>query len=90
MLSQRSPIGLTSINRRASPATTPITSSLLPLPPSPFLASLRPRFVSYGREYQPSTIKRKRRHGFLKRLRTLGGRMILKRRMLKGRKNLSY
>ena len=46
--------------------------------------------AQYGSEYQPSVLKRKRMFGFLRRLRTVGGRKILKRRMLKGRKNLSW
>lgn len=33
---------------------------------------------------------RKRRHGYLARLRSKSGRRILKRRMVKGRKNLSH
>lgn len=37
------------------------------------------------REYQPSVIIRKRRHGFLARLRSKGGQRVLARRRLKGR-----
>jgi large subunit ribosomal protein L34 len=48
------------------------------------------RSVTYGQEYQPSNLKKKRKFGFLQRLKTWGGRNILKRRMLKGRKYLSY
>jgi len=40
--------------------------------------------------YDPSNVVRKRRHGFLARLRSRTGRKILKRRMLKGRSTLSY
>ncbi|KAI8837031.1 ribosomal protein L34-domain-containing protein [Chytridium lagenaria] len=57
--------------------------------PSPFTSPFFPRFGSYGAEYQPSMLKRKRTYGFLRRLRTLGGRKILARRMLKGRATLS-
>lgn len=46
-------------------------------------------FEAPKREYQPSTLKRKRKHGFLSRIRTTKGRKILKRRWLRGRRTLS-
>ncbi len=41
------------------------------------------------RTWNPKKKKRMRKHGFLKRLMSLGGKAILKRRRAKGRKSLA-
>ncbi|XP_029929668.1 large ribosomal subunit protein bL34m [Myripristis murdjan] len=43
-----------------------------------------------GTEYQPKNIKRKRTHGWIKRISTQGGIEVILRRMLKGRKSLTH
>lgn len=48
------------------------------------------RTVKRGTEYQPSNIKRKRTHGWIKRISTPGGIEVILRRMLKGRKSLTH
>lgn len=41
------------------------------------------------RTFQPKKRQRAKEHGFMKRMSTAGGRKVLKRRRLKGRKVLS-
>ena len=45
---------------------------------------------TFGVEYQPSQRKRKRKHGFLSRKKSLHGRKTLARRLAKGRRYLSH
>ena len=68
-------------------ATSTATHSLS----SPILTCLQQtRYKARGTEYQPSQRKRKRKHGFLARKRSAGGRRILSRRLAKGRTFLSH
>ncbi|EDO18212.1 hypothetical protein Kpol_543p42 [Vanderwaltozyma polyspora DSM 70294] len=54
------------------------------------LLGLQRRWKSRGNTYQPSTLKRKRKFGFLARARSRSGSKILERRKAKGRWYLSH
>ena len=71
-------------------ATTP-DDGAAPLadPVAPGVAGRGAPLQAVKRTFQPSTVRRKRQHGFLVRKRSKDGRDIMKRRFLKGRKRLS-
>lgn len=53
------------------------------------LAVLNEAILYIKRQYQPSSLRRKRKLGFLRKVRSRNGRKILQRRRAKGRKNLT-
>ncbi|XP_077633356.1 large ribosomal subunit protein bL34m isoform X1 [Crocuta crocuta] len=54
------------------------------------VATQQNRGKARGNEYQPSNIKRKHKHGWIRRLSTPAGVQVILRRLHKGRKSLSH
>uniref|UniRef100_A0A7M4DXC3 Large ribosomal subunit protein bL34m n=1 Tax=Crocodylus porosus TaxID=8502 RepID=A0A7M4DXC3_CROPO len=78
------------------PADTPQLGGALPgscwagSPLAPGWGRPPARTKARGNEYQPKNLKRKRTHGWIKRIREASGIRVILRRMLKGRKSLSH
>ena len=88
-------VGLAVNTFRSTLFSTSFSSSRISLNNVPatgvnLLELIQIRGAKYGMEYQPNNLKRKRKHGYLKRIRTPSGRKILERRKAKGRKWLSH
>ncbi|GAA5965967.1 hypothetical protein JCM3765_004137 [Sporobolomyces pararoseus] len=83
---------LSSLRPSLSPASATSSSSpiLSLLSQQTAQGDQQKRFAVYGAEYQPSQVRRKRKHGFLVRKRSKNGRKTLMRRWAKGRKFLSH
>ncbi|NXB29030.1 RM34 protein, partial [Eulacestoma nigropectus] len=58
--------------------------------PLPAWACQQSRGKSRGNEYRPNNWKRKRTHGWIRRISAAGGIAVILRRLLKGRKSLSH
>ncbi|KAM6231869.1 large ribosomal subunit protein bL34m [Spheniscus humboldti] len=58
--------------------------------PAPSWNRQQIRTKARGNEYQPNNRKRKRTHGWIKRISTPAGIAVILRRMLKGRRSLSH
>ncbi|NWT91013.1 RM34 protein, partial [Lanius ludovicianus] len=56
----------------------------------PAWAFQQTRGKARGNEYQPNNWKRKKTHGWIRRIRTPGGIAVILRRLLKGRRSLSH
>ncbi len=93
---------LTALRQNVPTPTTTSTPSVLPSPTwsstssvqiqsvLPLFGGIMQRRWSRGNTYQPSTLKRKRKFGFLARMRSRTGRKIVARRKHKGRWFLTH
>ncbi|KAL8281245.1 hypothetical protein RQP46_006279 [Phenoliferia psychrophenolica] len=85
------PSVLSSLHRPSlAHSLTPFTPAHPFAAPSLLHAPEQKRHTTYGAEYQPSQVRRKRKHGFLRRKRSRNGRKTLEARWAKGRKYLSH
>lgn len=94
-----SPIfGQNMVGPTTAASVTTIQKSIFNLSPNTLKSMLSIRLFGtslhdcqrYGMEYQPNNLQRKRKHGYLKRMKTAGGREVIRRRKAKGRKHLSH
>ncbi|EGW31930.1 uncharacterized protein SPAPADRAFT_139312 [Spathaspora passalidarum NRRL Y-27907] len=90
-------LGGSRIAIQTQPTTTLLSSSVLstttPSIQSPLqsvIGLMQRRFKSLGNTYQPSTLRRKRKFGFLARLRDRNGKKVLAKRKSKGRWLLTH
>ncbi|KAK9462721.1 mitochondrial 54S ribosomal protein bL34m [Lipomyces oligophaga] len=83
------PASESSLSSTGSLSGSLLGSSISPVP-FMFPQTIQRRWKARGNTYQPNSLKRKRRFGFLARLRSKTGRKILKRRTLKGRWYLTH
>lgn len=81
------------VNVLSSPnfVTSPLSSlsaSLTAALEDVMVSLLGPSILIIKRTFQPSILRKRRKHGFLKRQKSVGGRRVLKRRQHKGRARL--